>query len=139
MNNLFLLVLVFLFTATIFADHHGDKKKMKAGMEERAMMARLRMDLAELKGPPTVEEVLEKKAKRLADLDLLIASGNYEGMRLQRLEQLRDRVATSEDPSQDQINKRHQQRLKLAKNKLKEGNRQKEKARKQKSKYRKKD
>ena len=113
--------------------------KQKAGMENRAMMARLKLDLAELKGPPSVAEVAEKKAERLSNLDLLIASGKYEGVRLRRLEMMRNKIANEKIPSQEVINQRHEERLKKANKKLQKGNNRQEKARKQKRKYRKKD
>ena len=39
--------------------------------------AKLKVDLAELKGPPSLAMLEKKKADRLADLDLLINSGKY--------------------------------------------------------------
>ncbi|MBL6693897.1 MAG: hypothetical protein ISP94_03395 [SAR86 cluster bacterium] len=139
MRNIFLIVSIFFCTGLFFADHHGEKMKQKAGMENWAMMARLKLDLAELKGPPSVAEVAEKKAEKLSDLDLLIASGKYEGMRLRRLEMMRNKIANEEIPSQEAINQRHQERLKKANKKLQKNNKRQEKARKQKRKYRKKD
>ena len=139
MRNIFLIVSIFFCTGLFFADHHGEKMKQKAGMENWAMMARLKLDLAELKGPPSVAEVAEKKAEKLSDLDLLIASGKYEGMRLRRLEMMRNKIANEEIPSQEAINQRHQERLKKANKKLQKNNKRQAKARKQKRKYRKKD
>lgn len=139
MRNIFLIVSIFFCTGLFFADHHGEKMKQKAGMENWAMMARLKLDLAELKGPPSVAEVAEKKAEKLSDLDLLIASGKYEGMRLRRLEMMRNKIANEEIPSQEAINQRHQERLKKTNKKLQKNNKRQEKARKQKRKYRKKD
>jgi hypothetical protein len=139
MRNIFLIVSVFFYTGLFFADHHGEKMKQEAGIENRAMMARLKLDLAELKGPPSVAEVAEKKAERLSNLDLLIASGKYEGMRLRRLKMMRNKIANEEIPSQEVINQRHEERLKKANKKLQRNNNKQEKARKQKRKYRKKD
>ena len=139
MRNIFLIVSIFFCTGLFFADHHGEKMKQKAGMENWAMMARLKLDLAELKGPPLVAEVAEKKAEKLSDLDLLIASGKYEGMRLRRLKMMRNKIANEEIPSQEVINQRHEERLKKANKKLQRNNNRQEKARKQKRKYRKKD
>ena len=102
-------------------------------------MTRLKLDLAELKGPPSVAEVAAKKAERLSNLDLLIASGKYEGVRLRRLEMMRNKIATQEIPSQEVINQQHEERLKKANKKLQRNNNRQEKARKQKRKYRKKD
>ena len=138
MRTILLIVSIFFYTGLFFADHHGEKMKQKAGMENRAMMARLKLDLAELKGPPSVAEVAEKKAERLSNLDLLIASGKYEGVRLRRLEMMRNKIANEEIPSQEVINQRHEEGLKKASKKLQRNNRQ-EKARKQNRKYRKKD
>jgi len=139
MRKILLIVSIFFYTGLFFADHHSEKMKQKAGMENRAMMARLKLDLAELKGPPSVAEVAEKKAERLSNLDLLIASGKYEGVRLRRLEMMRNKIATQEIPSQEVINQRHEERLKKANKKLQRNNNRQEKARKQKRKYRKKD
>jgi len=139
MRTILLIVSIFFYSGLFFADHHGEKMKHKAGMENRAMMARLKLDLAELKGPPSVAEVAEKKAERLSNLDLLIASGKYEGVRLRRLEMMRNKIATQEIPSQEVINQRHEERLKKANKKLQRNNNRQEKARKQKRKYRKKD
>ncbi|MBL6820190.1 MAG: hypothetical protein ISQ61_02950 [SAR86 cluster bacterium] len=139
MRNIFLIVSIFFYTGLFFANHHGEKMKHQAGIENRAMMARLKLDLADLKGPPSVAEVTEKKAERLSNLDLLIASGKYEGIRLRRLEMIRNKIAKEEIPSQEIINQRHEERLKKANKKLQKSKNRQEKARKQKRKYRKKD
>ena len=139
MRNIFLIVSIFFYTGLFFADHHGEKMKHQAGIENRAMMARLKLDLADLKGPPSVAEVTEKKAERLSNLDLLIASGKYEGIRLRRLEMIRNKIANEKIPSQEAINQRHEERLKKANKKLQKSNNRQEKTRKQKRKYRKKD
>ena len=139
MRTILLIVSIFFYSGLFFADHHGEKMNHKAGMENRAMMARLILDLAELKGPPSVAEVAAKKAERLSNLDLLIASGKYEGVRLRRLEKMRNKIATQEIPSQEVINQRHEERLKKANKKLQRNNNRQEKTRKQKRKYRKKD
>ena len=62
-----------------------------------------------------------------------------EGVRLRRLEMMRNKIANEEIPSQEVINQRHEERLKKASKKLQKGNNRQEKARKQKRKYRKKD
>jgi small-conductance mechanosensitive channel len=139
MRTILLIVSIFFYSGLFFADHHGKKMKQKVGMENRAMMTRLKLDLAELKGPPSVAEVAAKKAERLSNLDLLIASGKYEGERLRRLEMMRDKIVNQEIPSQEAINQRHEDRLKKANKKLQKGSNRQEKTRKQKRKYRKKD
>ena len=81
--------------------------------------AKMKLDLAELKGPPSLADLKAKKADRIADLDLLIDSGKYEGPALERLTRMREKVLNTELPSQDQINLRHERKIKMMKNRLK--------------------
>jgi hypothetical protein len=76
------------------------------------------MDLAEMKGPPSLAELKTKRENRLADLDLLIDSGKYKGNALERLTSMRNRVLETNLPSQDQINQRHDRRLRMMKSKM---------------------
>ena len=77
------------------------------------MEAKLQLDLAELKGPPLLVDLKAKKASRIADLDLLINSGKYEGRALERLSDMREKVINTELPTQDQINLRHERKIKM--------------------------
>ena len=81
--------------------------------------AKMKLDLAELKGPPSLADLKAKKADRIANLDLLIDSGKYEGPALERLSRMREKVLNTELPSQDQINLRHERKIKMMKNRLK--------------------
>ena len=105
-----------LFTAlisfsVIVADERGPDRAMWA--------AKMKLDLAELKGPPSLADLKAKKADRIANLDLLIDSGKYEGPALERLSRMREKVLNTELPSQDQINLRHERKIKMMKNRVK--------------------
>ena len=58
--------------------------------------------------------------EHLADLDLLINSGKYEGKKLDRLISMREKVLNTELPSQEEINLRHEKRIKMMDRKLKD-------------------
>ena len=105
-----------LFTAlisfsVIVADERGPDRAMWA--------AKMKLDLAELKGPPSLADLKAKKADRIASLDLLIDSGKYEGPVLERLSRMREKVLNTELPSQDQINLRHERKIKMMKSRIK--------------------
>ena len=97
--------------SVIVADERGPDRAMWA--------AKMKLDLAELKGPPSLADLKAKKADRIANLDLLIDSGKYEGPALERLSSMREKVLNTELPSQDQINLRHERKIKMMKNRLK--------------------
>ena len=105
-----------LFTAlisfsVIVADERGPDRAMWA--------AKMKLDLAELKGPPLLADFKAKKADRIANLDLLIDSGKYEGPALERLSRMREKVLNTELPSQDEINLRHERKIKMMKSRVK--------------------
>ena len=110
-----LFLLFFVISGLMIADDH---KRMPADMQNKMWMAKLKMDLAELKGPPSLAELKIKRANRLADLDLLIDSGKYKGNALERLTSMRNRVLETNLPSQDQINQRHDRGLRVMKSKM---------------------
>ncbi len=112
MNKSFLLTMLML-SAFLLADNHMGKNNIS-----NKMWAKIKIDLAELKGPPSVAEFEANKTAKLADLDLLIESGNYEGRVLQRLTKMRERIANTETPLQEQINQRHQRNLRMMKMKM---------------------
>ena len=113
MKYLLLFTILISFNG-VMADNHGPDRKLWA--------AKLKLDLAKLKGPPLLADLEAKRTNRIADLDLLINSGNYEGKRLNRLISMRDKVLNTELPSQEQINLRHEKRLKMADQKLNDPN-----------------
>ena len=82
------------------------------------MEAKLKVDLLELKGPPSVDEMQRRRLDKLSDLDLLINSGKYDGGELERLKNMRSELMDSELPSQELINTRHERRIELARSKI---------------------
>ena len=114
MKNL-LYILLFAATFAIFADDH----RMGPETKQKMWMAKIKLDLAEMKGPRSVSEVKEMRENRLADLDLLINSGKYKAEQLARLEGARDRLMSMELPTQEMLNERHQTRIKRAKQMMK--------------------
>ncbi|RPG43336.1 MAG: hypothetical protein CBC72_003035 [Gammaproteobacteria bacterium TMED112] len=83
-----------------------------SGLERAAWVAEMKLDLAKLKGPLLVADLEAKRENRISDLDLLINSGKYEGKQLERLFSMREKVLNTELPSQDQINLRHEKKIK---------------------------
>ena len=110
MKYLILLTALISFSV-ILADERGQDRAMWA--------AKMKLDLAELKGPPSLADLKAKKADRIANLDLLIDSGKYEGPALERLSRMREKVLNTELPSQDEINLRHERKIKMMKSRVK--------------------
>ena len=110
MKYLILLTTLISFSV-IVADERGPDRAMWA--------AKMKLDLAELKGPPLLADFKAKKADRIANLDLLIDSGKYQGPALERLSRMREKVLNTELPSQDEINLRHERKIKMMKSRVK--------------------
>ena len=110
MKYLILLTTLISFSV-IVADERGPDRSMWA--------AKMKLDLAELKGPPSLADFKAKLADRIANLDLLIDSGKYEGPALERLSRMREKVLNTEHPSQDEINLRHERKIKMMKSRVK--------------------
>ena len=85
----------FIISGLLIADDH---KRMSGDMQERMWKVKLKMDLAELKGPPSLADLKSKKENRIADLDLLINSGKYKGDALERLTTMRSRAMEADLP-----------------------------------------
>ena len=111
MKYLLLFTILISFNGVI-ADNHGPDREIWA--------AKLKLDLAKLKGPPLLADLEAKRTNRIADLDLLINSGKYEGKRLDRLISMREKALNTELPSQEEINLRHEKRIKMMDRKLKD-------------------
>ena len=107
----FILLTTLISFSVIVADERGPDRAMWA--------AKMKLDLAELKGPPLLADFKAKKADRIANLDLLIDSGKYEGPALERLSRMREKVLNTELPSQDEINLRHERKIKMMKSRVK--------------------
>lgn len=110
MKYLLIFITLILSSVTIADDHKPDRAMLETKMK---------LDLAELKGPPLLADFKEKRASRIADLNLLINSGKYEGRALKHLSDMREKVINAELPSQDQINLRHERKIKMLKNRMK--------------------
>ena len=111
MKYLLLFTILISFNG-VMADNHGPDRKLWA--------AKLKLDLAKMKGPPLLADLEAKRTNRIADLDLLINSGKYEGKKLDRLIAMREKVLNTELPSQEEINLRHEKRIKMMDRKLKD-------------------
>ena len=106
-----ILLTALISLSVIVADERGPDRAIWA--------AKMKLDLAELKGPPSLADLKAKKADRIANLDLLIDSGKYEGPALERLSRMREKVLNTELPSQDEINLRHERKIKMMKSRVK--------------------
>ena len=111
MKYLLLLTTLISFNGVMSNNHDSDRA---------IWPAKLKLDLAKLKGPPLLIDLETKRTNRIADLDLLINSGKYEGKKLDRLISMRENVLNTKLPSQDQINLRHEKRIKMMDRKLKD-------------------
>ena len=111
MKYLLLLTTLISFNG-VMADNHGS--------DQSIWLAKLKLDLAKLKGPPLLADLEAKRTNRIEDLDLLINSGKYEGKRLDRLISMREKALNTELPSQEEINLRHEKRIKMMDRKLKD-------------------
>ena len=107
-----LLFTIFITFNAVLADNHGSDRALWG--------AKLKLDLAKMKGPPLLADLEAKRTNRIADLDLLINSGKYEGKRLDRLISMREKALNTELPSQEEINLRHEKRIKMMDRKLKD-------------------
>ena len=79
----------------------------------------LRIEIMELKGPPSVYEVIQRRQEKLDDLNLLIQSKRVEGKKLDLLEKMYVNISSKPEPTQEDINKRFKKRIKSLKKRLK--------------------
>ena len=105
-----LLLTIFISSSTIMADNNRPDRAI--------WVAKMKLDLAELKGPPLLADLEVKRANKIADLDLLINSGKYKEGELKRIKAMREKLMERELPSQEALNERHDRRLKMAKSKM---------------------
>ncbi len=92
------LILTILFSIPLF---------VVSAEQDSRVMERLRVDIAELKGPPSVEQVVEKQKEAADDLLLVINSGRYDGKRLAYLQQVHNQMLLRPEPTQAEVNKTH--------------------------------
>ena len=115
MNKLILILSLLISVQALSADHH---KEDKGDKRIKIWQAKLKIDLAELKGPPSVADFEQNKADKLADLNLLINSGKYDDGQLKRLKAMQEKLMEREIPTQEVLNNRHERRIKMAKRKM---------------------
>ena len=96
----FKLILTILISIPLFSS--------AANLErEKQVLQRLKVDIAELKGPPSVEQVIKKQKESADDLLLVINSGRYEGKRLNYLKEMHNKMLKRPVITQEAINKKH--------------------------------
>ena len=105
MKNIKLYILLLLTPFMLLSLEAEDKSKQS--FQDRQIMERIKLDIAELKGPPSVEDVKEKQMEAANDLMLVINSGRYTGKRLKRLEMMHERMINRPEPTQESVNKAH--------------------------------
>jgi len=92
------LILTILLSIPLFA---------VSAEQDKRVMERLRVDIAELKGAPSVEQIVEKQKEAADDLLLVINSGRYEGKRLAYLQQVHNQMLLRPEPTQAEVNRTH--------------------------------
>jgi len=96
----FKLILTILLSIPLFSS--------AANLErDKRVMQRLKVDIAELKGPPSVEQVIKKQKESADDLLLVINSGRYEGKRLDYLKEMHKKMLKRPLLTQEEINEKH--------------------------------
>ena len=105
MKNIKLFILLLLTPFMLLSLEAEDKSKQS--FQDRQIMERIKLDIAELKGPPSVEDVKDKQMEAANDLMLVINSGRYTGKRLKRLEMMHERMINRPEPTQESVNKAH--------------------------------
>ena len=96
----FKLILTILISIPLFSSAANLDREMR-------VLQRLKVDIAELKGPPSVEQVIKKQKERADDLLMVINSGRYEGKRLNYLKEMHNKMLKRPLITQEAINKKH--------------------------------
>ena len=120
MKNIKLYILLLLTPFMLISLEAEDKSKQS--FQDRQIMERIKLDIAELKGPPSVEDVKAKQMEAANDLLLVINSGRYKGKRLKRLEMMHERMINRPEPTQESVNKAHTAMVEQMNNKIKSHN-----------------
>jgi hypothetical protein len=100
----FKLILTILISIPLFSSASSSASNLE---REKRVMQRLKVDIAELKGPPSVEQVIKKQKESADDLLLVINSGRYEGKRLNYLKEMHNKMLKRPLITQEAINKKH--------------------------------
>ena len=120
MKNIKLYILLLLTPFMLLSLEAEDKSKQS--FQDRQIMERIKLDIAELKGPPSVEDVKDKQMEAANDLMLVIKSGRYTGKRLKRLKIMHERMINRPEPTQESVNKAHTAMIEQMNNKIKSHN-----------------
>jgi len=96
----FKLILTILISIPLFSTAANQDR-------DKRVLQRLKVDIAELKGPPSVEQVIKKQKESADDLLLVINSGRYEGKRLNYLKEMHKKMLERPLITQEAINKKH--------------------------------
>ena len=120
MKNIKLYILLLLTPFMLISLEAEDKSKQS--FQDRQIMERIKLDIAELKGPPSVEDVKAKQMEAANDLLLVINSGRYKGKRLKRLEMMHKKMINRPEPTQESVNKAHTAMVEQMNNKIKSHN-----------------
>ena len=100
-NNMnFKLILAILISIPLFSTAANQDR-------DKQVLQRLKVDIAELKGPPSVEQVINKQKESADDLLLVINSGRYEGKRLDYLKEMHKKMLKRPLLTQEEINEKH--------------------------------
>ena len=117
MKNIKLYILLLLTPFMLISLEAEDKSKQS--FQDRQIMERIKLDIAELKGPPSVEDVKDKQMEAANDLLLVINSGRYKGKKLKRLKMMHERMINRPEPTQESVNKAHTAMVEQMNNKIK--------------------
>ena len=120
MKNIKLYILLLLTPFMLLSLEAEDKSKQS--FQDRQIMERIKLDIAELKGPPSVEDVKAKQMEAANDLLLVINSGRYKGKKLKRLTMMHERMINRPEPTQESVNKAHTAMVEKMNNKIKSHN-----------------
>ena len=120
MKDIKLYILLLLSPFLLISLEAEDKSKQS--FQDRQIMERIKLDIAELKGPPSVEDVKAKQMEAANDLLLVINSERYKGKRLKRLEMMHERMINRPEPTQESVNKAHTAMVEQMNNKIKSHN-----------------
>ena len=120
MKNIKLYILLLLTPFMLISLEAEDKSKQS--FQDRQIMERIKLDIAELKGPPSVEDVKAKQMEAANDLLLVINSGRYKGKKLKRLTMMHERMINRPEPTQESVNKAHMAMVEQMNNKIKSHN-----------------
>ena len=107
------LFIFFCFLRILLACFNIRVASLTVSTEELKWNAKFRLDLLEIKGPPSVEDVMNIRANKIADLDLLINSGKYDPEEIAWLQDKKDLLLYSDLPTQEALNKRHNKKIQV--------------------------